>query len=338
MKLWTLVVACLLLAAPALAPAWAAEPRKPGEYPPTADSLPQPGVPRGKLIGPLEFHSKIIANTVRRYWIYVPAKYDPKTPPNLLVFQDGQRAINSYGKLNIPVVLDNLIAKGEIPQTLGIFITPGNTGTEHYPDGLASSSCTGAECKCTGDACMGNPNHRAQEYDSLSDTYTRFLIEEMLPEVAKTYKFTDDPKKRAIGGTSSGAICAWTVAWHRPDQFGNVISMIGSYTSIGYRPATATTPMIPGGDTYPGLIRKTPIKPIRIFLQDGTNDLNNEHGNWHLANLQMVSALEWANANADAKNVPGARYDVRHEWGDGAHSDVHGGWLLPGILRWMFGK
>jgi enterochelin esterase family protein len=252
----------------------------------------------------------------------VPAKYDAKTPPNLLVFQDGQRAINPQGPLNIPVVLDNLIAKGDIPATLGVFITPGNTGTEHYPDNLGT----------------GNPNHRAPEYDALSDAYTRMLIDEILPEVAKSYTFTDDPKKRAIGGTSSGAICAWTVAWHRPDAFGNVISMIGSYTSIGYHPATATEPMIPGGDTYPGLIRKNPIRPIRIFLQDGTNDLNNEHGNWHLANEQMVSSLQWANANADAKSIPGARYDVRYEWGDGAHSDVHGGWLLPGILRWMFGK
>jgi hypothetical protein len=318
MKLWAMGLALALLAGPAMG----AEPRKPGEYPPTADSLPQPGVAKGKLIGPLEFKSKVIAGTVRRYWIYVPVKYDAKSPPNLLVFQDGQRAINSQGPLNIPVVLDNLIAKGDIPATLGVFITPGNTGTEHYPDNLGT----------------GNPDHRAPEYDALSDAYTRMLIDEILPEVAKSYKFTDDPKKRAIGGTSSGAICAWTVAWHRPDAFGNVISMIGSYTSIGYHPATATEPMIPGGDTYPGLIRKNPIRPIRIFLQDGTADLNNEHGNWHLANEQMLSSLQWANANADEKKIPGARYDVRYEWGDGAHSDVHGGWLLPGILRWMFGK
>ena len=162
------------------------------------------------------------------------------------------------------------------------------------------------------------------------------LIEEIMPEVSKKYAFSSDPKKRAIGGTSSGAICAWTVAWRHPDAFGNVISMIGSYTSIGYRPATTTTPAIYGGDTYPGLIRREPIRPIRIFLQDGTSDLNNMFGNWHLANLQMVSALEWANANADEKKTPGPRYDVRHEWGDGAHSDVHGAWLLPGILRWMF--
>ena len=316
-----ILAACGLALALMMVAAGAAEPRKPGEYPPTADSLPQPGVPKGKLIGPLEFRSKIIAGTVRRYWIYVPVHYDPKNPPNLLVFQDGQRAINPQGPLNIPVVLDNLIAKGDIPATLGVFITPGNTGTEHYPDNLGT----------------GNPNHRAQEYDALSDAYTRMLIDEIMPEVAKSYRFTDDPKRRAIGGTSSGAICAWTVAWNRPDAFGNVISMIGSYTSIGYQPATADHPMIPGGDTYPGLIRKNPIRPIKIFLQDGTNDLNNEHGNWHLANEQMLSSLQWANANADEKKIPGARYDVRFEWGDGAHSDVHGGWLLPGILRWMFG-
>jgi enterochelin esterase family protein len=317
MRVWVFLALAFLSS-----PSWAAEPRKPGEYPPTADSLPQPGVPKGKLIGPLEFHSKIIADTVRRYWIYVPVKYDPKSPPNLLVFQDGQRAINPQGPLNIPVVLDNLIAKGDIPPTLGIFITPGNIGTEHYPDNLGT----------------GNPNHRAPEYDAVNDTYARFLTEEMLPELAKKYAFTDDPKRRAIGGTSSGAICAWTVAWNKPQAFGNVISMIGSYTSIGYHPATATTPAVYGGDTYPGLIRKSPIRPIRIFLQDGTADLNNEHGNWHLANEQMLSSLQWANANADDKNDGGPRYDIRYEWGDGAHSDVHGGWLLPGILRWMFGK
>ncbi len=121
-------------------PAPGAEPRKPGEYPPTADSIPQPGVPKGKLIGPLEFKSKAIAGTVRRYWIYVPVKYDANNPPNLLVFQDGQRAINPQGPLNIPVVLDNLIARGDIPATLGVFITPGNTGTEHYPDNLGTGN------------------------------------------------------------------------------------------------------------------------------------------------------------------------------------------------------
>ncbi|MFO1514352.1 MAG: alpha/beta hydrolase-fold protein [Verrucomicrobiota bacterium] len=295
--------------------------RQPGEYKLGPDSLPQAGVPKGKLEGPLLFKSQIIANTVRRYWIYVPAQYTPDKPANVLVFQDGQRATNPEGALRVPQVLENLIHKGDLPVTIGIFITPGQRG-EEYPDDLA----------------MRNPNNRAAEYDSLSDSYARFICEEMLPEVGKKYNLTKDPERRAIGGTSSGAICALTVAWQRPDEFRNVISMIGSYTSIGYRPARDGQPMIPGGDLYPTLIRKNPIKPIKIFLQDGSNDLNNDHGNWFLANQQMLSALEWANANADHQNKPGPRYQVKHEWGDGSHSDNHGGALLPDILRWMWGK
>jgi enterochelin esterase family protein len=296
-----------------------AQERKPGDYPLTADSLVNPAVAHGELKGPFEFHSKVIPGTVRRYWIYVPAGYSAARPANLLVFQDGQRATNPNGSLRIQNVLDNLIAKGDIPQTIGVFITPGNL-SEHYPDNLG----------------MSNPDHRAPEYDALNDSYARMLIGELLPEVAKTYSFTADPTRRAIGGTSSGAICAWTVAWHRPDAFRNVISMIGSYTSIGYRPATAATPLIPGGDLYPGMIRKSPIRPIRIFLQDGSADLDNEHGSWFLANQQMLAALNWANANADKNTIPGARYDVMHVWGDGAHSDAHGGMLLPDILRWIW--
>ncbi|MEZ0244696.1 MAG: alpha/beta hydrolase [Sphingomonas sp.] len=296
-----------------------AQERKPGDYPLTAESLVDPAVAHGELKGPFEFHSRLIPGTVRRYWIYIPAGYTAAKPANLLVFQDGQRATNPGGSLRVQNVLDNLIAKGDIPLTIGVFVTPGNL-SEHYPDNLGFS----------------NPDHRAPEYDALNDTYARMLIEELLPEVAKTYKFTGDPARRVIGGTSSGAICAFTVAWNRPDAFRNVISMIGSYTSIGYQRATADHPLIPGGDLYPGMIRKSPIRPIRIFLQDGSADLDNEHGSWFLANQQMLAALNWANANADRNNVPGARYDVNHVWGDGAHSDAHGGMLLPDILRWIW--
>ena len=202
------------------APQPAAGQRQPGTYPLGPDSLPQDGVPKGKLDGPFLFKSQIIAGTVRRYWIYVPAQYTGATPANVLVFQDGQRATNPTGSLRVPQVLENLIHKKDIPVTIGIFITPGQRG-DVYPE----------------DVGTGNPNNRAAEYDSLSDAYARFIVDEMLPEVAKTYNITKDPAARAIGGTSSGAICAFTVAWHRPDQFKNVISMIGSYTSIGYRPA-----------------------------------------------------------------------------------------------------
>jgi enterochelin esterase family protein len=309
--------------------------RKLGDYPFTADSLPQEGVPKGRLEGPFEWNSRIIGGTVRRYWIYVPAQYTGEKPACLLVFQDGQRAVNPNGALRVPQVLENLIHKREIPVTIGLFVTPGNL-SDHYPDNLG----------------MGNPNNRANEYDALSDAYVRMLIDELIPEVAKKYRLTDNVDGRVIGGTSSGAICAWTAAWERPDYFRKVISIIGSYTSIGYRPARGNQPMQPGGDLYPTLIRKSPIKPIRIFLQDGENDLSNltdtkgfkpewtaltnEHGNWFLANQQMLNALEFANANADRRNLPGPRYDVKHAWGDGNHSDQHGGALLPDILRWMF--
>jgi enterochelin esterase family protein len=293
--------------------------RRPGEYALTADSLPQDGIPKGRLEGPFEFHSKIIAGTVRRYWIWVPAQYNPKKPANVLVFQDGQRATNPNGSLRVPQAMENAIGQGVMPVTIGVFITPGNL-SETYPNDLD----------------MKNPDHRKEEYDALSDNYARFLIDEMLPEVGKKYNLTQDPEKRVIGGTSSGAICAFTVAWQRPDYFRRVISMIGSYTSIGYSPATATEPMVPGGDLYPTLIRRNPIKPIRIYLQDGEHDLSNEYGNWFLANQQMLSAFEYANDKADKAGTLGARYEVRHFWGDGAHSDANGGALLPDIFRWIW--
>ena len=158
----------------------------------------------------------------------------------------------------------------------------------------------------------------------------------MLPEVGKTYNLTKDPEGRAIGGTSSGAICAFTVAWDRPDAFRKVISCIGSYTSIGYRPARDGVPMIPGGDLYPTLIRRVAPKPIRIFLQDGSNDIDNQFGSWFLANQQMLAAFNYANRTADQRKLEGPRYEVNHVWGEGPHSDNHGGVLLPDMLRWIW--
>ncbi|MBE2212278.1 MAG: esterase family protein [Opitutaceae bacterium] len=307
-------LALIILALAGLAPTGAAP-----QYPLGPDSLPQTGVPRGRLEGPAEFHSTALPGTVRRYWIHVPAQYTADQPACLLVFHDGQRATNPEGSLRVPQVLDNLIARREIPVTIGLFITPGHLA-ERYPDDLG----------------MGNPDHRAQEYDALDDTYARMLIDELLPVVATRYRITDDPARRAIGGTSSGAICAFTVAWHRPDAFRNVVSFIGSYVSIGYQPARDGRPMIPGGDLYPTLIRKSPIRPIRIFLQDGSNDLSNEHGNWFLANQQVLSAFEYANRAADVRGDTGPRYDVTHVWGEGAHSDEHGGAILPDALRWIW--
>lgn len=297
------------------------EPAKAATYQLTADPLEQAGNAHGALKGPFEFHAATYPGTVRRYWVYVPAGYDAARPPNLVLFQDGQRATNPNGSLRIPAVLDNLIARGDIPPTLGIFVTPGNL-SDHYPDALG----------------MDNPDNRAAEYDALDERYARMLITELLPQVARSWRFAHAPERRLIGGTSSGAIAAFTVAWHHPEAFGNVISFIGSYTSIGYRAATTASPMQPGGDLYPTLIRKSAIRPLRLFLQDGSNDLDNEHGNWFLANQQMLAALNWANANADRQGDKGPRYVVDHEWGAGAHSDAHGGMILPDVLRWFWGK
>ena len=312
------LLAALALLAPAL-PATAGDAAQPRSYALTADSQRHADVPQGRLEGPFEFHSQVIPGTVRRYWIHVPANHDASRPANLLVFHDGQRATNPGGSLRVPDVLDNLIHRGDIPPTIGVFVTPGHRAAR-YPDDLG----------------MSNPDHRAQEYDALDDTYTRMLLDELLPEVERRYRLSDDPARRAIGGTSSGAIAAFTVAWHRPEAFGNVISFIGSYVSIGYRPAHDGQPMLPGGDLYPGMIRKSAIRPLRIFLQDGSNDLDNEHGNWFLANQQMLAALRWANAQADRDGSDGARYALAHVWGEGGHSDDHGGRLLPDVLRWLW--
>jgi enterochelin esterase family protein len=285
------------------------------DYQPGPDAQRQSGVPQG-IVTKHTWQSRIFAGTTRDYWVYVPAQYDGIAPAAVMVFQDGAGAVKPDGQIRVPVVFDNLIHRGEMPVTIGIFINPGT-----FP---------------AVDPRLPARSNRSFEYDTLSPQYARFLLEEILPEVGRTHRLTDDPERRAIQGSSSGGICAFTVAWERPDAFRKVVSFIGSFTSIAYRPARGGQPMQPGGDLYPTLIRKNPIRPLRIFLQDGANDLNNSHGNWFLANQQMLSALEWANRNADEKKEPPPRYDVRHAWGDGAHSGKHGGAIFPDIMRWLW--
>lgn len=285
------------------------------DYKPGPDAQRQPGVPEGRVTKHT-WSSRIFPGTTRDYWVYVPAQYDGSTPAAVMVFQDGAGCVKPDGTIRVPVVFDNLIHRGEMPVTVGIFINPGTFPSK--------------------DASTPGRSNRSFEYDTLSDQYARFLLEEILPEVGRTVKLTDDPERRAIQGNSSGGICAFTVGWERPDAFRKVVSFIGSFTSIAYRPAQDGRPLQPGGDLYPTLIRKNPIRPLRIFLQDGANDLNNSHGNWFLANQQMLSALEWANRNADEKRLGGPRYDVRHAWGDGAHNGRHGGAIFPDIMRWLW--
>jgi enterochelin esterase family protein len=250
------------------------------------DAQRQEGVPRGKVTKHRWESSKIYPGTVRDYSVYVPAQYKKDTPACVMVFQDGAWYAKEKGASRVPVVFDNLIHRKEMPVTIGIFINPGR---------VPPSRST-----------------RSFEYDTLSDQYARFLLEEILPEVGKTYKLTDDPNSRAICGISSGGICAWTVAWERPDAFRKVLSHVGSFTNIR------------GGHVYPALIRKTEKKPIRIFLQDGTKDLDNLHGSWPLSNRQMAAALKFAS------------YDYRFVMGSGGHSMRHGGAILPASLRWLW--
>jgi enterochelin esterase-like enzyme len=261
------------------------------------DSLPQAGVPKGRLEGPMLFKSKVFAGTVREYWLFVPAQYTPDKPACVLVFQDGQRATNPKGQLRVPQVMENLIAKKEMPVTIGIFISPGQRGeVMQYAQG-------------------NNPNNRSVEYDSLGDKYSRFLLEDMLPEVATKYNLTKDPNGRCIGGTSSGAICAFNVAWERPDAFRKVVSLIGSFTNIR------------GGHVFPELVRKAEAKPIRVFLQDGSNDNrrpNDLKRDWFLQNQAMVEAFKEK------------KYDLKYVFTDGTHSDQHGGTMLPEALKWLW--
>lgn len=254
------------------------------------DSEPQPGVPKGD-VHKFTWDSQVFEGTTRDCWIYVPKQYDGKTPACVMVFQDGGGYQNATGSYRVPVVFDNLIHKKEMPVTIGIFINPGNFKGK--------------------DPKKGGSN-RSFEYDTMDSKYATFLEKEILPHVAKDYKLRTDAAARAIGGASSGGICAFTVAWERPDLFSKVLSHVGSFTNIK------------GGDRYPGMIRKAKKKDVRVFLQDGSNDLNNAAGNWWLANLQMESALKFAG------------YDHKVAWGDGGHNGKHGGAILPESLRWLW--
>ena len=263
------------------------------DYKPGPDAFPQDGVPKGKVTEYEWKDSKVFPGTVRKYWVYVPAQYKEDGPPAcVFVCQDGSGHKDPAGGYRTPTVLDNLIHKKEIPVTVGIFVTPGE-----FPPakpGAASRS------------------NRSFEYDTLSADYAKFLETEILPEVGKTLKLRQDAAGRAICGISSGGICAFTVAWERPDLFSKVLSHVGSFTNIR------------GGDAYPGIIRKTDKKPIRVFLQDGGNDLDNLHGHWPLANVQMAAALRYMG------------YDYKLVYGDGGHNAKHGGAVLADSLRWLW--
>jgi sugar lactone lactonase YvrE/enterochelin esterase-like enzyme len=262
------------------------------DYPLGPDSNVQPGVPQGKVTQHKWTSAKAFPGTERDYWVYVPAQYDGSQPACVMVFQDGAGFVKADGQYRATVVMDNLIHKKEMPVTIGVFIDPGilpPAGPNQLPR-----------------------FNRSFEYDTPSDAYVRFLLEEILPEVGKTYKLTDQATGRGIIGASSGGICAFTAAWERPEAFSRVISFVGSFTDLR------------GGNTYPSLVRKTEPLPIRVFLQDGKNDLDIYAGSWLTANQDLDAALSFAG------------YEHQFVVGDEGHNGKHGGAVLPDALRYIW--
>ena len=257
------------------------------------DSQLQDGVSPGETVELVLLGSTAYPGTSRRVWVHTPAGHDAARPAQVVVFQDGWWYLDPAGQVRAGTVLDNLVASGALPPTLGVFVDPGVFADVEDPD---------------------ERKNRNAEYDAFDDRYVTFLLEEVLPLVEGRWALSADPAHRAICGGSSGGNCAFTAAWHRPDQFGRVIAFLSSFAQM------------PGGNPYPQLIPKTPAKPLRVFLQAGHRDLNwNEpEENWLATNLRVSAVLAEAG------------YDFRLVLGDGGHSPNHGGVLLPDALRWTF--
>jgi len=252
----------------------------------------KPDVPQGTLSEKLTHTSQIYPGMTSDYWIYLPAQYAPGMPAALMVWQDGHDHIDRYGKAKTLNVVDNLIHQGKIPVMIQVFVSPG---------------------------MVGGKRMRSYQYDRIDDKYARFLRDEILVEVEKRYSIRKDGYSRAIGGVSSGGICSFNVAWHQPDQFSRVLSLIGSYTSLAWRHGDEE-----GGNLYPFKVRKEEIRNIRVWLQDGAADIENEHGSWPLMNIQLANSLKFKG------------YDFHFSWGDGAHDAAHGWAEAPKALTWLW--
>jgi enterochelin esterase-like enzyme len=271
------------------------------------DSISHDGVPKGEVRGPFVLPSQAYPGTQHTYWVYVPAQYDRSIPASLMIFQDGQAFKDMDGSLRTPNVLDNLIYRREIPVMVAVFINPGRTPEQPEPTP-----------RNWGDRDTNRPT----EYNSLDDKYARVIVDELMPALYKEYNISKDPERHGIGGASSGAIAAFTVAWQRPNDFRKVLSIVGSFVNLGDR----------GGDTYADLVRKSEKKPIRVFLQDGRND-NRGTGrggaydprrDWFLQNVRLVQALT------------DKGYDVNYTWGMNTHGQRMGGPILPEMMRWLW--
>lgn len=256
------------------------------------ESYPKPGVPQGKLSEKLVHTSQIYEGMQSDYWVYVPAQYDPARPAALMVWQDGQGFTTREGPSRLLTVTDNLIHEKKIPVMIHVLIQPGTVGERRM---------------------------RSIEYDTVTDRYARFLRDEILAEVQAKYNIRKDAYSRGIAGQSSGGICAFNVAWFQPEQFRRVLSRIGSFTSIQWKPN-----QLDGGQSYPNKVRKEPKRNIRVWLQGGSEDLENEHGSWPLQNIQMANSLKRQG------------YDFHFSFGNGTHNQAHGNAELPEALAWLW--
>jgi enterochelin esterase family protein len=269
------------------------------------DSLPQDGVPKGEIRGPYHIQSNVYPGTQHTYWVYVPAQYDPKVPAALMVYQDGQAFKDPDGDLRAQNVMDNLIYRREIPVMIGVFINPGRTPEQPEP--------TPAEW---GDRTTNRPT----EYNTPDDKYARVVTEELMPVLDKEYNISKDPEMHGIGGSSSGAIAAFAVAWERPNAFRKVLSNVGSFVDLR------------GGYVYPERVLATDKKPIRVFLCDGRNDNRgigrggayDEKRDWFFQNVRLMKALTQKG------------YDVNYSWGMNLHGQKYGGAIMPDMMRWLW--
>lgn len=268
------------------------------------DSLAQDGVPHGEVHGPHTLPSQAYPGTQHTYWVYVPAQYDPQKPCSLMIFNDGHAFLASEGSARTTNVIDNLVFRREIPVMIAVFINPGRSPDQPEPSAREWGDRT---------------TNRGTEYNSLDDRYARVIVDELMPELYSKYNISTEARDHGIGGCSSGAIAAFTVAWERPDHFSKVLSTVGSFTNIR------------GGHQYPDIIRASEKKPIRVFFQDGRNDNRGERRggydetwDWFLQNVRMVEALTEKG------------YDVNYSWSIGRHGLKPGGVILPEMMRWLW--
>ena len=276
----------------------------------------QPGVPSGTISDKIIHTSKIYDGMKSEYWIYVPAQYKSENPAALMVFQDGGWYTDRNGNNPALNVIDNLVAQHKIPVTICIFINPGDIADSPGTPTYAQVKKYSDEWNRTLRDSM-----RSTLYDTVSERYARFLRDEIIPEVAAKYSLRKDAYSRAITGLSSGGICAFNAAWQMPDQFSRVISWIGSFSAIQWK----EDPAVPdGGQDIPDKILREPKRNLRIWLQDGSQDLDLRYGNWPLANLRMANALK------------AQEYDFHFRFGKGSHNPAHGAAEFPAEMIWLW--